>query len=133
MCRGVTSTKRSWERMTLCSTAWSWWMHFGWGDFRNGIVEWFELEGMLKITQCCVCTFEYLCLKGKGVERSLKKSKNMSRRGSWGTTSIKGLFCFSIIQAGSKLRMSLIPLQFPGTSSPRDSPKQFNEVINILL
>lgn len=133
VCHGLTSTRRSQEKVILCGTSWWWRMHFVRDDFRKGIVEEFELEWILKIIQCCIWTSECLCLKGKGMEWSWKTSKNMSRNGSWGTDAIKELFCFSIVQPDSKLILPLIPLQFPGFPSPRESTKHFNEVINLLL
>jgi len=45
---------------------------------------------------------------GDGKAGQTKMSKNVSRNGSSGTASIKGLFCFFILQNGSRLHISLL-------------------------
>lgn len=62
-------------------------------------------------------------LKGDGKEGQNEMSKNVSRNGSSGTASTKGLFC-------SKLHISLLLLQFPSAAKciSTHSTKQSNEV-----
>lgn len=108
------------ERMTLCSTSCWWWICF-----------WMTL-GM-----------ECLYLKIKGMERSqmqmesrVKMSKNLIRNGSSDTASIKGLFCFYILQTSSKFHITLLLLlQFPKAAEyiSAQSTKQLNKVIYGIL
>lgn len=61
--------------------------------------------------------------------------QDVSRNGSSGTASIKGLVHFYILQIGSKLHVSLLLLQFPNAAEyiSAQSTKQSNEVIYSIL
>lgn len=49
-------------------------------------------------------------------ESQNEPSKNVNRNGSTDTSSINGLLCFCMFQIGSKLRTSLLLLQFPSVT-----------------
>lgn len=64
--------------------------------------------------------------EGKGCEKILREAQEYEQE--W-LMRHSFLFCLSIAQTGSKLLLSLIPLQFPAAPSL----KALNEIINILL
>lgn len=70
-------------------------------------------------------------LNGDGRKGQNEMSKNVSRNSSSDTASIKGIFCFYILQISSEHHITLLLLQFQIAAEyiSTQSTKQLNEVI----